>query len=280
MHSQRSYTLYWCVCSGKLIVQLGAVHAEAALRALAILISPDDPTRDGIVGIDLNMGCPKRCAEAEGSGSSLFADEARAQAMVRAVRTALPACIALSCKIRLISNGRTETLRRVRGLVSAGAQAVAVHCRRPEERYVQQPGHHSTAKGSQSPSNMLHITPPVPASRRPRDPCRWSELAELNSELQRSAQTVPLIANGDALDAEGVRALCECTGCQLVMVGRGALLASGCFEKEQRGVLPEADAVQCDADIATLELASRCVHSEGVVHAVVTCEVGQMCSLQ
>ena len=40
---------------GRLVVQLGSACAEAALAAVAVLIDPAYPDRDGIAGIDLNM---------------------------------------------------------------------------------------------------------------------------------------------------------------------------------------------------------------------------------
>ena len=48
---------------GRLVVQLGSACAEAALAAVAVLIDPTEPGRDGIVGIDLNMGAARspRC---------------------------------------------------------------------------------------------------------------------------------------------------------------------------------------------------------------------------
>ena len=91
---------------GRLVVQLGTADPGAALRAIRQLVDPADPGRDGIFGVDVNMGCPvsrwcpKECAAAGGSGQALFADEARAEAVVRALRDYLPLQISLSCKVR------------------------------------------------------------------------------------------------------------------------------------------------------------------------------------
>lgn len=177
---------------GRLVVQLGTADVEGALSAIAALSFDDsDPLRDGIVGIDINMGCPKSSAMAGGSGSALFADAQRAERVVRAVRGALPAAIRLSCKVRLHELGPAETLRRCTGLVAAGASSIAIHARRAEERSC--------------------------------DLARWSELAAVARGLRECGATVLL--NGDVLDAVAASQLRkEVPNCRL-MIGRGALLA-------------------------------------------------------
>ena len=76
---------------GRLVVQLGTSGADEAVAAVAALrFDPSDHLRDGIVGVDVNMGCPKRSAVSGGSGGALFADAERAEAVVRALRAALP----------------------------------------------------------------------------------------------------------------------------------------------------------------------------------------------
>ncbi len=84
---------------GRLVVQLGSACAETALKAVAVLIDPAAPDRDGITGIDLNMGCAKRNTTEHGAGFALFTDRARAERTVRALRDFLPARIAVSCKV-------------------------------------------------------------------------------------------------------------------------------------------------------------------------------------
>jgi tRNA-dihydrouridine synthase len=146
--------------------------------------------------VDVNMGCPKRSAVTGGSGSALFADAQRAEEVVRALRGALPPCIALSCKVRLHGDGAQETLRRCTRLVAAGASSIAIHARHPDERSC--------------------------------DLARWAELPQLARSLQACGATV--LVNGDALDAPSAASLARMApGCS-VMVGRGALhAANGLF---------------------------------------------------
>ena len=182
---------------GKLVVQLGTADVATALGAIkALEFDPTDPRRDGIIGIDINMGCPKRSAAAGGSGGALFADSERAEAIVRAIRNVVPAQIRLSCKVRLHHTGPEETTRRCLRLVDAGATAIAVHARYATERSC--------------------------------DLARWQELGVVAAALRQRG--VDVLLNGDVLDSIAASALrLAAPGCT-IMIGRGALHAvNGAF---------------------------------------------------
>ena len=163
---------------GKLVVQLGTADPEGALAAAQQLFDPANPTRDGIVQLDVNMGCPtvrwspKECTAAGCSGAALFADRPRAEAVVAALRAFLPASVVLSCKIRLCEAGVEATLERCRGLVAAGASLIAVHARS--------------------------------AADRPRDPARWDDLAPVVAGV---SSLIDAFRGGRAVDdGDSVRA--------------------------------------------------------------------------
>ena len=185
---------------GRLVVQLGTADPEGALAAARQLFDPADPTRDGIVQLDVNMGCPtlrwcpKECSSAGGSGAALFADRERAERVVASLRAFLPAGVLLSCKIRLCAEGPEATLERCRGLIAAGAGALAIHARC--------------------------------ATDRPNDAARWAELAPVIAGLAGQAR---LTVNGDALDAASAEELRRASGCAAVLVARGALLSPSPF---------------------------------------------------
>lgn len=193
----------------KLVVQLGTAEVSTALKAISALkFDPANPLRDGIIGIDINMGCPKHSAEAGGSGGALFADAARAEGIVGAIRKALPAQIRLSCKVRLHHHGPEETIRRCLRLVEAGATAIAVH-----GRY---------------------------ATERSCDLARWQELAVVAAALKE--RRVDVLLNGDVLDATAAASLRHLVpGCKL-MIGRGALHAANGVFASGRDEAPESRA--------------------------------------
>ena len=208
---------------GKLVVQLGTASVEMALAAISALsFDPADPLRDGIAGVDVNMGCPQRSAIAGGSGAALFADSERAEAVVCALRSALPPAIALSCKVRLHECGPEESLRRCLRLVDAGVSSIAIHARHADERSC--------------------------------DLARWSELGSVVTGLH--ARGVSVLLNGDVLDAVAAAHLRRLVpGCAL-MIGRGALhAANGAFIADEASALDVGDEGALDA--ATLALCAR-----------------------
>jgi len=205
--------------SGRLVVQLGAASAEAASQAVARLIDPADPGRDGIAGVDLNLGCAKRNTTEHGAGFALFADSARAEQVVRALRACVPAGLVLSCKVRLCDAGPKATAERCVALAAAGASRIAIHARRAREQA--------------------------------RQPARWRELRPPARAL--AARGCEVLVNGDALDGAAAAALRRAAACGAVLVGRGALLAG-----TRIFGAAEADAGGGDAaDRATLALCLR-----------------------
>ena len=216
---------------GRLVVQLGTADPEGALAAARKLFDPADPTRDGIVQLDVNMGCPtlrwcpKECSSAGGSGAALFADRERAERVVAALRAFLPAGVLLSCKIRLCAEGPEATLERCRGLIAAGAAALAIHARC--------------------------------ATDRPNDAARWAELAPVIAGLAGQAR---LTVNGDALDSVSAEELRRATGCASVLVARGALLSPSPFVPPGGHApppTPRCDASCCVCPGCEAEVAAR-----------------------
>lgn len=158
--------------------------------------------------IDINMGCPAPKIAGTGCGSALMRTPQRAGEIVRAVRqaTTLP----LTVKIR---TGWDEEHRNAVEMAllaqQGGADAVTVHGRTRRQQYA----------------------PPV----------------DLETIRQvKEALDIPVIGNGDVTDIESAQRMYQVTGCDLVMIGRGAQgapwvfrMLDGWFRKGIR--LPEPD---------------------------------------
>ena len=135
--------------------------------------------------IDINMGCPVRKVIKKGSGAALMKDPSRAEAIIKAVvnNTHLPVTV----KFRSGWNSDSiiaDTFAKM--AQDAGAAAVTVHGRT-----------WSQAFGGQAD---------------------WSVIAKVKQSV-----TIPVIGNGDILSyQDGLRMMQE-TGCDGVMIGRGAL---------------------------------------------------------
>ncbi|HEY1557812.1 MAG TPA: tRNA dihydrouridine synthase DusB [Kofleriaceae bacterium] len=153
--------------------------AEAARLAVAI----------GASLVDINMGCPAKRVVAGECGSALMKEPARAQTLVRAVVSAVPAHVPVTVKHRAgWSHDHKNAPEFACAMVEAGAQMITVHGRTRTQGF----------SGKSDPDIIRLVREAVPAH-------------------------VPVVGNGDVVDVEGFLRLREQTGCDAVMIGRGAL---------------------------------------------------------
>lgn len=135
--------------------------------------------------LDVNMGCPVRKVVGTGAGSALLKDTARIEAIVKAVRraTRLP----LTIKIRSGWEQHDETWREAGRIAEAeGCDAITLHPR--------------------SRSQMFNGV------------ADWSRIAALKQSVR-----IPVIGSGDLFSAEDCRRMLAETGCDGIMVARGAM---------------------------------------------------------
>ena len=141
----------------------------------------------GFALVDINLGCPVPKVVAKGGGSQLLREPETAQdiftRVVRSVRR-----IPVTIKMRLgYSDGSGEEAARIARIAEdCGVDAVAVHGRTREQGY----------------SGCANY--------------------EAIGRVKR-AISIPVFGNGDVLDAASARRLREISGCDGVMLGRGAL---------------------------------------------------------
>lgn len=140
----------------------------------------------GAPAVDINFGCPSKFTTRKNGGSVLLREPERVHAITAAVRRAVPGDRPVSAKLRLGYEDNTLALDNALAVQDAGATFVTVHARTKVDGY--------------------------------RPPARWEELAAL-----REALRIPLIANGDINGVDEYRRCRKASGCEDVMVGRGAL---------------------------------------------------------
>ena len=140
----------------------------------------------GAPGIDLNFGCPAKTVNRSDGGSILLREPARVAAITEAARRAVPASVPLTVKVRLGYEDQQQFLDIVRGISEAGATELTVHARTKRHGY--------------------------------RPPAYWEEIARA-----REIVSTPMIANGEIWNPGDALRCRQASGCEDLMLGRGAL---------------------------------------------------------
>ena len=143
--------------------------------------------------IDINMGCPAPKIAGNRSGSALRLEPDRAESIIRAVKEA--SSIPVTVKFRKgWDDSHINAVEFAQMAEAAGADAVTVHGRTRQQM----------------------DAPPVD----------WEIIRQV-----KNAVSIPGIGNGDVVSPETAKALYETTGCDLIMIGRGALGAPWLFRQ-------------------------------------------------
>ena len=175
--------------------------AEPETLAKAILLVREKGIRFDI--LDINMGCPAPKITSSGAGSHLLLDPPLCGAMVAAARKALGDDTPLTVKMRIGWDADHLTGVEVAKQCEAnGADLLAVHGRTREQMYI----------------------PPIDTEA----------IAAI-----KQAVSIPVLANGDVTTAEGALDLLAKTGCDGVMIGRGALGDPWLFDRVRAALLGE-----------------------------------------
>ena len=175
--------------------------AEPETLAKAILLVREKGIHFDI--LDINMGCPAPKITSSGAGSHLLLDPPLCGAMVAAARKALGDDTPLTVKMRIGWDADHMTGVEVAKQCEAnGADLLAVHGRTREQMYI----------------------PPIDTGA----------IAAI-----KQAVKVPVLANGDVTTAEGALDLLAQTGCDGVMIGRGALGDPWLFGRVRAALLGE-----------------------------------------
>jgi len=133
---------------------------------------------------DINMGCPANKVLKGCAGAALMGDLKLAETIIRTVRDAIS--IPLTVKFRLgLDDGRRNYLELGRICEGSGVAAVAMHARTARQMFTGE--------------------------------ADWGHLARLKEAL-----AIPVIGNGDVREPEDALRLMAETGCDGVMIGRGA----------------------------------------------------------
>lgn len=184
----------WCLCTGKRMKR-GEIleHPDTAGRQA---VDPSKAVSRPAL-IDLNAGCPVPKIVRNGEGSALLKDLDRlhgvAEAMVRGAKTAEETCgsgggpIPVTAKFRIgFARGENLSVEAAKALEAAGVSAITVHGRTREQYY--------------------------------EGKADWRAIVAV-----KRAVHIPVIGNGDVRTGEDAIRMMDETGCDGVMIARGAL---------------------------------------------------------
>lgn len=139
--------------------------------------------------VDINMGCPAKRVVAGECGSALMREPAIAQTLIRAVVGAVPAHVPVTVKHRAgWDQGHRNAPEFACAMVEAGAKMITVHGRTRTQGF----------SGKSDNGVIKLVRDAVPSH-------------------------VPVVGNGDVVDVEKYLRMRDETGCDAVMIGRGAL---------------------------------------------------------
>ena len=147
----------------------------------------------GATIIDINMGCPSKKVCARSGGSALMKEPKLAAAIVREVKRAIS--VPLTVKMR---SGFTHENRNAPEIgyicQEEGAEAIAIHWRTTQDKY----------------GGVRRI----------------DKIAETKAKL-----SIPVIANGDIINTTSAIQMLKDTGCDGLMIGRGAMRNPWVFQE-------------------------------------------------
>ncbi|GIU53584.1 tRNA-dihydrouridine(16) synthase [Shewanella sp. KT0246] len=155
----------------------------------------------GSQGVDANFGCPAKMVNRSNGGAVLLQYPDTIHDIVKAMRDAVPAEQPVTAKIRLGFEDKSLFMENALAVYEAGATELAIHARSKVDGY--------------------------------KPPAYWEYITEVRERLP-----IPVIANGEIWSAEDAKRCMEVTGCDNIMLGRGAMSLPNLAATIKDGVAP------------------------------------------
>lgn len=155
----------------------------------------------GSRGVDANFGCPAKTVNRSKGGAVLLQCPDSVHNIVKAMRQAVPKEHPVTAKIRLGYEDKSLFMENALAVYEAGATELAIHARSKTDGY--------------------------------KPPAYWEYITEVRKRLP-----IPVIANGEIWNAQDAQRCMETTGCDSVMIGRGAMSLPNLADTIKTGAAP------------------------------------------
>lgn len=141
----------------------------------------------GSPGVDLNCGCPSKTVNGSEGGAALLRRPELIYQATNALRQAVPKHLPVSVKVRLGWDSVQHAFEIADAVQQGGATEITVHGRTKSDGYR-------------------------------ADRINWAKIGEIRRKL-----SIPVIANGEIWNWQDGQTCLQLTGCEALMIGRGAL---------------------------------------------------------
>lgn len=135
----------------------------------------------------INFACPSKTVNGSGGGASLLKQPETIYQATKAMRDAVPSALPVSVKVRLGWDSSAYSHEIADAVAQGGATEITIHGRTKEDGY-----------------NAEKIN--------------WQAIGDIRQRL-----SIPVIANGEIWNREDALACLATTGCDAIMIGRGAM---------------------------------------------------------
>lgn len=164
--------------------------------------------RFGAMKIDVNFGCPAPTVNKHQGGAVLLQEPERVYRIVKTLRDRLPENIDLTAKMRLGFEDTNLCLQNAQAIAEAGASLLTVHARTKVQGY--------------------------------EPPAHWIWLKIIRQHID-----IPVVANGDVFSVADYVAIREQSGCDDVMLGRGAVMVPDLARQIKQHLLGQTVKAAC-----------------------------------
>ncbi len=146
-----------------------------------------EAVRFGANKIDVNFGCPAPTVNKHKGGAILLQEPDLVHNIVKTLRDRLPESVPLTAKMRLGYENKDLALENAQAIASGGAAVLTVHARTKVEGY--------------------------------EPPAHWAWVRKIQQVVD-----IPVVANGDVFSLDDFVGIQRESGCEQIMLGRGAVM--------------------------------------------------------